>query len=525
MLERLGAQPRPQQAQRQQAMQAWLNAKVLARGRISRAGADQLVLALAQRPLAVRPAPAPIGGMWSAFKASLRQSFDPPGLHNRRERRVAMGISIGFHVLLVTVLLLFAGHPPAPPAALQQAMQVQYIGIGTPEGGGAGQASAVPDADPSSAASAASAPASSAAPQSAAASSASEAIQAPTQAQDQANESVQASQPLRITQTPEPDSSFVLPPVTARVATPTAQPRMQMQEIRPQQRDITLQTPVQAPTVTLQTPRTPSLTPQIAAAEVTVQQRQITTGQTTPIPSVQMPTVAAPRSAAPSLSTPQQQVRGRDVGLSEAVIARQQAQAASAAGQTTAPASSSAGTPASSASGQRAGQAAGSGQQASRTPGGWPSTQRGDDWGDSTRAQAGVPSGSRDGDGLFGADGRPRLAPGTAAAGGGFPPGSDGWSKQQLDRHGTWMTRPPTGYTGTRFDQYWLPSGTLLQEWVRRGMRNMEIPVPGTSKRIRCTISVLQAGGACDVHDPNMVDQPAVGRPPPDIPYKPELQE
>jgi hypothetical protein len=38
-------------------------------------------------------------------------------------------------------------------------------------------------------------------------------------------------------------------------------------------------------------------------------------------------------------------------------------------------------------------------------------------------------------------------------------------------------------------------------------------------------VSILQLGGGCYVTDPNLTDQEATARPPPDIPWKPELQE
>ena len=111
------------------------------------------------------------------------------------------------------------------------------------------------------------------------------------------------------------------------------------------------------------------------------------------------------------------------------------------------------------------------------------------------------------------------------APGGGYPPGYDTWSREAIDRNGTWLKRPPNNYTPTKFDQYWLPHETLLEEWVRKGVKQTEIPIPGTSKKIHCVISILQLGGGCYVTDPNMKDQEAVARPPPDIPWKPELQE
>lgn len=60
---------------------------------------------------------------------------------------------------------------------------------------------------------------------------------------------------------------------------------------------------------------------------------------------------------------------------------------------------------------------------------------------------------------------------------------------------------------------------------MRRGIKSMAIPIPGTSKKINCTISLLQLGGGCGISDPNLQDQEAIARPPPDIPFKPELQE
>lgn len=96
---------------------------------------------------------------------------------------------------------------------------------------------------------------------------------------------------------------------------------------------------------------------------------------------------------------------------------------------------------------------------------------------------------------------------------------------RDLDRSGTWLKRTPNGYEPTRFDRFWRPNETLLQEWVRRGVRDVGIPVPGTSKRIVCKVSLLALGGACSIVDPNLNEQPATARPPPDIPYKPHLQE
>ena len=188
-----------------------------------------------------------------------------------------------------------------------------------------------------------------------------------------------------------------------------------------------------------------------------------------------------------------------------------------------APAAPAAGT-------QPAGASAGSG--AGPLPGSLPTPVRGDDWGDAKRNVAGQPKG---GDqpgskpGLFNADGSVRLPPGAS----GERPSQYGnapVSKEEhiadLDRAGTWLARPRFGYEPTRFEKYWVPHETLLQEWVRRGIRKLSIPIPGTSKRIECVVSILQVGGGCGVTDSEkLFDQPSSGKAAPDIPFKPELQE
>lgn len=457
---------------------------------------------------------------WQALRATFRQSLDPPGAHDRRERRIAWSVSVLFHLLLLVGLWWLGGVPPlpAPTPYGDNSLQVQYIGIGTPEEGGSG-APAVVEVQPiARTADAAAASAAAAMPEPAPTDPASAPMAAQTEPAPQPEAEQIASQPLQVTETTQPDTSFVLPEVTAPQPR-TSQPQLQVQEIRPQQRMVEAAEAVRLPDMPAVTPRQPSTTPQLAARDVEVRQRNLEAMQPLQVPSLPSTRPRA-TAATPSLSAPGQQVRGREVGISESAIQAAQARSGSAAASGRD--SASAGPPASS-SGTRPATAAGSGQQPATAAGALPGTRLGDDWGQSARAQHGGRAGTADG--LFGADGRPRLPPGTAAAGGGFPPGSDGWDRQMLDRHGTWLSRPPNDYAPTRFDQYWLPTGSLLQEWVRRGVRNMEIPIPGTSKRIRCVISVLQAGGGCGVWDPNLQDQPAEARPPPDVPWKPELQE
>ena len=120
------------------------------------------------------------------------------------------------------------------------------------------------------------------------------------------------------------------------------------------------------------------------------------------------------------------------------------------------------------------------------------------------------------GDGSGAARGEDRGAPGGEG---------DSWSRERISSAGTWLKRPPYDYSPTSFDQYWVPNDSLLAEWVRKGVKQVEIPIPGTSTKIKCVVSLLQFGGGCGLTNPNMNEQPAQARPPPDVPFKKELQE
>jgi len=142
------------------------------------------------------------------------------------------------------------------------------------------------------------------------------------------------------------------------------------------------------------------------------------------------------------------------------------------------------------------------------------STPLHDDWG-----QARADGGS----GLLDAAGRPRLANGTAA--GRLPPGTIVEHYENIDRMGTWLKRPPSGYQASTFEQLWLPPENLLEEWVRRSIKTILIPIPGTSKSIQCTVAFLMLGGGCGIRDANLLDIEATARTPPEVPFKPELHE
>jgi hypothetical protein len=165
----------------------------------------------------------------------------------------------------------------------------------------------------------------------------------------------------------------------------------------------------------------------------------------------------------------------------------------------------------------------GAGQTPGAPPGALPSPNRGDDWGVGTRNRPGGTPGSSSKPGIFDETGRPNL--GVPPTPGRNAPGTVEAQIADLDRAGQWLKRPPLDYQPTTFDKYWRPHETLLQEWVRKGIKSLSIPIPGTDKKLQCVVSILQLGGGCGLSDPNLQNQPAGARPPPDIPFKPWLQE
>jgi len=144
-----------------------------------------------------------------------------------------------------------------------------------------------------------------------------------------------------------------------------------------------------------------------------------------------------------------------------------------------------------------------------------PSTRLNDEWGQAAANDSGST--------LLDADGRPRLA--GIGAGGRLPPGTIVESYDNIDRMGTWLKRPPTGYQSSHFEQLWLPPENLLEDWVRRSIKTIMIPIPGTGKSLQCSIAFLMLGGGCGITDVNLQDVEATARKPPEVPFKPELHE
>lgn len=520
----------------------WLRGAPARQGVIMRDKSEGIVGDLMVRPARPGEGVAPALGFWRALRSLFYPQWDPPPREERGLRWFASVTSLLMHLLFVLLLVWVAVvRLPTPPneAGEGSRVKVEFIGRGTPaeEGGG-----------PLDAASSASEPASSVSAAAAAQTAGGEAqsLTTPRIAQefvpptptvsadvpevrerDIPEPAPPAAQPVQVTETPVPQTDHVLPPPTLRretVSSPTVARDVQVQE----REVVVLQTP-QIPRVTREVPVP---TPSIQRPVQEVQEREIAA----PLPRVQMADVPSRIAPARDLSSPSVSVREREIAAPLPSPTSVDTASANAGTSPTSTSSSVAPAPrtttgnatetaSSSASrGQQPGANAAGPARADQT-GGWATPARGDDWGASNRNVAGD-SGANAGrtPGLFNADGSVRLpgsAAGDTAASRGAPGGeSDQWTRERIDQSGTWLQRPPYDYEPTRFDKYWVPNESLLAEWVRRNIRETTIAIPGTNKKIRCVISVLQLGGGCGLFDPNLNEQPASARPPPEIPVK-----
>ncbi len=527
--------------------------------------ASEVLAELAQRE------PMPTGGRLpelsfvQAMRRLLWQGWDPAPRDQRWMRWTSALISALLHLMFALLLLWVALiRPPSEPEQGGESgrVQVEFVGRGTPQQEqGASPAAAEPaTADAAIAAAMANAQAMAQAEADARTASAPQPTAAPAppsepQPAPPAPTTPAVEQPVQATEVAQATTDFVVPP--------TSVPRTEVRVMTREPQDIAVRertvVTVEAPTprTTVQAPRTAE--PQLRTPELTVQERQVTVVEA-PTPTV---AIAGPRVEA---TVPQRevQVREREIrpvtapsvnvatlptrevavpGRSPEVAVRERAvpnaaprpappSPAAASSTATAPAAANASTAASTSTSPTATRAPASPSTA--PPGSWATPNRSDDWGAANHPQdadlngRAVSATQGNGSSLFKADGSVRV-PGQEGHGNserGAPGGEkDGWSKERIAQSGTWLKRPPYDYTPTSFDKYWAPNESLLAEWVRKGIKAVEIPIPGTSSSISCVISVLQFGGGCGLSDPNMQDQPAIARPPPDIPFKKELQE
>ena len=495
---------------------------------------------------AVPPRAAPPAGvakelpLLQAMRRLLWQTWDPAPHDQRWLRRGSGAISVLLHVVFFLLLVWVAVvRSPAEPEAGEQGerTQIEFIGEGAQEGGGdsPGRADAAAPASVSEdgASGAAQQPdAARAAPAQAAAVPPTPSRPAPVGAPAPAP----PSPPVQATEVAEATVDFVVPPVSMARTEVTVVPRDPAVEVR----ERTVET-VDAPAVTtrVETPTVPL--PALTVPDVQVREREVTPVLATPqalrvqpivrapVPAAETPVREREIQVAPSPQVMLAEVRPREAASATldrtpalpSVRERTVANAAPTAAPATAPTSA---TPAAQA-----------GRRPAPAPGNWATPARGDDWGAAARHREGAAAGSAQasraggqGEGMFNRDGSVRV-PGQDGGGDavrGAPGGSnDGWTKERIAQSGTWLKRPPYDYTPTSFDKYWAPNESLLAEWVRRGVKSIEIPLPGTNSTISCVISVLQVGGGCGLSDPDMQEQPAIARPPPEVPFKPEYQD
>ncbi|AVQ07120.1 TPA: transmembrane repetitive protein [Xanthomonas vasicola pv. zeae] len=357
--------------------------------------------------------------------------------------------------------------------------------------------------------------------------------------------------PLQVTETAVATTDFVVPPPPTITLTPRAIQRAAPQ-VQVRQRDI--QTVTERPQVremqrsaTDVAVRSPTA-PTVRERDIVIPERpQIATPAARLheiSPTVRMPDIAvrpaelpnvpdpapAPVAATPVVpatpATPDPRPATVAAPSTQAAAQPARSQASPARSERSSSVAAAASSPVKPAASSHAGPA-----PADRS-GGWNAAANADDWSKSDRNREGDTTGaSAQRNGMFNADGSVKVATGTGDAGKGAgdrgPPGSetDTWTRDQIAQGGTWLKRPPYGYTPTSLDKYWMPNQTLLQEWVRRGLKKIEIPIPGTTTKISCVVSLLQFGGGCGLSDPNLNDQPATARPSPDVPFKRELQE
>ncbi|RPE81733.1 hypothetical protein EDC50_0930 [Vulcaniibacterium tengchongense] len=510
---------------------AWFASMRERAGAVTGAPAEAFVEAFLQRPPAVPPPRVGDLSRWQAFTRLWRQGWHPADYRDRRLSWAAALVTALWHLLFGALLLYLmylryaqVGEPPQG----EDVVQVEFVGAGTPQepGGGAPPSEQAQPAAPSPAQpptrpqSPASRPAGAvpppALPQ--------PALEAPLPdvpqrevPEPQLPATPAPEQPVTVSEpTPQAPEVFVLPPTRRRPPEPRIEaPRLSAPSPALAQREVA--EPVQP--IRRELPRPELAAPSLDAPEPQVREREVAA----PLPRPAVRPLDTPPLPVPELRAAAPPVRTAEVPMPSPPSAGPPRAAASQAAPAATPAATPPATAAPApAAAPRPGDP-GAGPRPAPAPGSWSTPARSDDWGASTRNSPGAQRGTPPG--LYDRDGSVRVPEPSGSASPGMPPGTITQEIKDLDRAGTWLKRKPNDYEPTSFDRYWVPNETLLAEWVRKGIEEVSIPLPGTNKRIQCIVSLLAFGGACGLSDPNLNEQPATARPPPDIPFKPELQE
>ncbi len=467
----------------------------------------------------------PPQGRFAQLRALTRQGWNRERDEPKPLRRFAFSSSLllnllfGLALVWLTWLKFFALQ-----ASPEETVRVQIVGLGTPEEAGGGEEAAAGDVQPAAAAASSSNRANGAATAAASATAASAPASTPSEAETTPPAPSPTEQPLEVSEVARASSEFQLPPTRILDIRQGPLPTVQSRPV-PTENEI----PLPLPTVrSLPTP-VPDRTQVVQIPSIQPSERELPT-VAQPAPALRVRQIGV-LPAGPALRVPENTTRPLPSASSgqgqPSASATAPSTATQAGSSTRSPATPSPGLPG--ATGQsptpgRQSPTAGVGPATRAADSGWPSPNRNDDWGAASRNRVGAatggdrgnPRGQGAGSGLFDSEGRPRLA-------------DDGFKPRLPDpyKEGTWLKRPSLGYRGTMFDGIWRPPETLLQEWVRKGLKTVDIPLPGGRVKIRCVVSVLQAAGGClpvaGINGDH--DQPAVARPPPDIPFKRELFE
>lgn len=515
------------------AWQGWLDSLDGRAGTVTGATATSLVEIFLQRPLATAPRRVALLSRWQAFTTLWRQQWHPPEREDRSLRWFAGAVAVLWHVLFVALLfsLLYVRIiRDRPPPLGEDVVQVEFIGAGTPSDVG-GIPAPVEASDVQDEAAAETAQSSIEPPAPSAVARPADltpTLQAPLPdvvqrdvPEPQLPAPITARQPVTVSEpVPSEPMVFVLPATTPR---PTAAPAVvpDVAAPIPPVRMLDIPEPVQPISRVLPNPDLgarpiETVVPDVAVREVSA-----------PVPHPPMREFPTHAIVLPALRATTPQVRAVEIPAPRAPVAQAPRPAVSiatpAAADDVRPSPPATSAPSTADASAPAAASTDSSPRPAPTAGGFPTPSKADDWGDVTRnrpgAQRGVPKG------VYNSDGSVRLAPTPGSAAPGLPPGTIEDRITDLDRAGTWLKRKPNDYEPTTFDKFWRPNETLLAEWVRKSITTVRIPIPGTNKHIVCQTVLLALGGGCGITDPNLNEQPPTARPPPDIPFKPHLQE